>query len=252
MHKHLFIAGLHKSGTSILAKYSSQHPDVSSFRETGYPKDEGQFLQTVYPKAYEYGGPGKFGLNKEMHLTEISKLLTDTNKNKLINEWNKHWDLSKKVLLEKSPPNILKSRFLQAIFPESYFVFIMRHPIAVAYSTQQWSKTSIFELVEHWIFCHEVMQEDIKHLKNYLIIKFEHFVKHPEVITDKIHEQLNISKIPTNLKIDKNTNEKYFMEWQKLLVTTDEESQKNVRSIFKHEKKINGFGYSLIDCQKVE
>jgi hypothetical protein len=53
------------------------------------------------------GGPGKFAFEPEAHLTEESALLTDENKAKLAFEWFSYLDLSKRFLLEKSPPNII-------------------------------------------------------------------------------------------------------------------------------------------------
>ena len=52
-------------------------------------------------------------------------------------------DTGKEFLLEKSPPNIIRTRFLQAMFPNSYFINIKRHPIATSLATKKWSKTSL-------------------------------------------------------------------------------------------------------------
>ena len=60
-HRFVFLAGLHRSGTTLLARLLAAHPEVSGFSGTGVPADEGQHLQTVYPAAKVYGGPGRFG-----------------------------------------------------------------------------------------------------------------------------------------------------------------------------------------------
>ena len=126
MKKYLFIIGLHRSGTTLLSKAIAANKICSGFQDTGVPMDEGQFLQSVYPVAKKFGGPGLFGFHKDSHLTENSPLLTQFNKNLLKIEWEKFWDLSKELLVEKSPPNILKTRFLQEIFPNSYFLLITK------------------------------------------------------------------------------------------------------------------------------
>jgi hypothetical protein len=73
-NKIVFIVGLHRSGTTLLEDIFSKHADVSSFENTGFPMDEGQYLQTVYPIGQHFGGPGKFGFHKAAHLTEASPL----------------------------------------------------------------------------------------------------------------------------------------------------------------------------------
>ena len=82
---------------------------------------------------------------------------------KLFDEWSQNWDLSKKFLVEKSPPNIIRTRFLQA--PNASFVTILRDPIAVSFATQKWSKTSIDSLFKHWLVCNQQYQEDSKDVK---------------------------------------------------------------------------------------
>ena len=143
-HRFVFLAGLHRSGTTLLARLLAAHPQVSGFSGTGAPADEGQHLQRVYPSDHEYGRPGRFGFAPEMHLTESSPLLSEESARTLWEEWSPHWDLSSSMLLEKSPPNLLKTRFLQALFPASSFVVVVRHPIPVSLATARWRRTRRF------------------------------------------------------------------------------------------------------------
>jgi hypothetical protein len=41
--------------------------------------------------------------------------VTHDNRLRLFREWATHWDLSRPVLLEKSPPNMMWMRFLQVL-----------------------------------------------------------------------------------------------------------------------------------------
>jgi len=103
-----------------------EHPEISGFENNKVkeewlaPEDEGQFLQTVYPPAVFFGGPGKFAFAPEAHMTEESALLTPENKILLPQQWFPFWDLTKRYLLEKSPPNLIWMRFLQAVFPNHF------------------------------------------------------------------------------------------------------------------------------------
>ena len=132
-HTHVFIGGLHRSGTTLLTRCLAQHPQVSGFADTGAIEDEGQHLQTVYHPANRHGGPGRFGFHDAAFLDESSPLVSEANRRKLLEEWSPHWDMSKPVLVEKSPPNLIRTRFLQGLFPGSYHVVMMResgdHPV---------------------------------------------------------------------------------------------------------------------------
>jgi hypothetical protein len=79
----------------------------------------------------------------------------------LFDQWRPYWDLSKPYLIEKTPITLLRTRLFQALFPNSYFIVIVRHPIAVALATFNALASSeaardltLTELIEHWLICH--------------------------------------------------------------------------------------------------
>jgi sulfotransferase family protein len=243
-HKFVFVCGLHRSGTSMLADVLRSHPLISGFHHTAAPKDEGQHLQSVFPPARVYGGPGKFGFASNAHLTETSALATVEKAEKLFLEWSRYWDLSKPLLLEKSPPNLLRTRFLQAVFPPSYFVVIMRHPIAVAYATQKWSRSSIESLVQHWMICHNIFEQDRIHLKNVLVLKYEDLVANP---TQTVASVCRFLEAPYDLRIpdvDHQINQRYLRMWYELRRTP---GAKKVVSRIEglYGKGILSYGYHL-------
>jgi len=244
--KYIFIVGLHRSGTTLLADYLKQHPDVSGFENTSFPMDEGQFLQTVFPLAKVYGGPGKFGFDNRSHLTENSLLLTAENHQKLHDEWNAHWDLSKEYLLEKSPPSITKTRFLQKVFPNSYFILIQRHPVAVSIATQKWSNTSIMSLLKHWLICHNIFLDDRIFLKNVCTIKYEDLVNNPAKEMNSIYNFIGLNSLNNeNLfedKIKKDINKKYFDIWEKIYKESNFFEKIKYKLI---DYQLNSFDYSL-------
>jgi hypothetical protein len=105
----VFVGGLHRSGTTPVTHWLGEHPSVSAFRDTGVSGDEGQHLQDVYRIAGAHGGPGRFAFDPEAHLTEFSPLVSAESRERLWASWCPHWDLSKPVLVEKSPPNLVRN-----------------------------------------------------------------------------------------------------------------------------------------------
>tara|TARA_B100000780_G_scaffold274680_1_gene240053 strand:- start:3578 stop:4330 length:753 start_codon:yes stop_codon:yes gene_type:complete len=243
-HKFIFICGLHRSGTSLLYKILKNQKTISGFKNTTAIEDEGQHLQSVFNAANKHGGPGKFGFDKDSFLNEKSEIIKKENKYKLFSEWSKYWDLSKEYLIEKSPPNLVRTLFLQAMFPNSYFITIYRHPAATSLATKKWSKTSHYSLIKHWLVCHNQYLEDKKTLKNSLDINYEDLTDNPKETLKIIGHFLNTQIILSENTIKKDVNDKYLSLWKK-----------NKRSILykfnikKAEKEfeisINKFGYSF-------
>ncbi|NIV44573.1 hypothetical protein GWN49_06825, partial [Candidatus Bathyarchaeota archaeon] len=193
--KMLFIGGLHRSGTSILHRLLRSHKSISGLSDTPAAQDEGQHLQTAYLSATELGGPGRFAFNAQSHLVEVSCAEARLKRDLLLREWGSYFDLSKDVYVEKSPPNLIRSRFLQKVFPESYFCFIVRHPIVVALATQKWSKTSIYDLLQHWYAAHKLLAADVYFLHRAKIVRYEDFVTNANCVLETLCNWLQLTRI---------------------------------------------------------
>jgi len=240
----IFIAGLHRSGTSLIYQIIRDHPKISGFKNTGVPEDEGQHLQSVYPTAKFFGGPGKFAFNSKSYMDETHSLATKKLATKLFEEWSKYLDTSKEYLLEKSPPNIIRTRFLQKLFPSSKFIVILRHPLAVSYATKKWSDGSISELIEHYLKAYETfIEKDMKELNSVHIIHYEDFIANPQDTINKVFDYLKLKPIIIKQEIKQNINERYFLQWNK-----EKELTKiiEIEEIYKKfEVRINKLGYTL-------
>lgn len=195
----VFIGGLHRSGTSLLHRLLRAHPKISGFTNTRAGEDEGQHLQTVYPRTSTYGGPGRFAFDERAHFTEHSDLASPTAGRALLDDWKPYWNLSKPVLIEKSPPNLIRGRFLQTLFPGAKFIFIVRHPVAVSRSTQKWAQykngQSETELILHWLVAHDILLEDLPLVKHWAWFRYEDLVAKPVTILQSLFDFLGLSPI---------------------------------------------------------
>ena len=210
-YRYVFVCGLQRSGTSVLGRNVARLENCTRFKDTGVLEDEGQYLQDVYPSDREYGGTGRYGFDRRAHLTEASDLLTPENIGKLQQSWHSHWDPRKTICVEKTPANLLMTRFLQAAFPNSYFVVIKRHPVAVSLATQRWkvSITSLHSLFEHWLLCHEVFEQDKKYLKHVYELKYEEYIENSARCHEEIAAFLG-TRLPTPARED---SFRYVTRW---------------------------------------
>ena len=219
--KHVFICGLHRSGTTVLAQRIGKFKDCTGFEGTGAIMDEGQFLQDVYPPLVAHGGVGKFGFAPESHLTENSPLLTPTNIARLRQCWEAHWDGSRAVRIEKTPGNLVMSRFLQAAFPNAHFIVIKRHPVAVSLASQKWSRSPIHELFEHWLRCYERFEADKRYLAHVYELSYEDYIENPPRYLKQIADFIGVEfSSSCQEEAAAEYNKKYFAQWDQLLGTS--------------------------------
>jgi hypothetical protein len=246
----IFVGGMHRSGTSLLHQLLKSHPDVSGFSGTGVPQDEGQHLQSLFPAARELGGAGRFGFNPKSKMNEYHASVSDENSSKLFAEWSRYWDTEKAFLLEKSPPNLVRTRFLQALFPKTRFIVIMRHPIAIAYATRKMSRLStVPSLIDHTLNCYETFLDDLPHLAHAYILRYEDLVAEPSEHVQSVVNWLGLGHLDFEASIRQNVNQKYFTLWEESLERLPARILRQrvglVRKRADIEKRMRTFGYSL-------
>lgn len=194
----IFVLGLNKSGTSLLYLCLSRHPQLSAIQvptsaprrkhETSmlylsdYNISEGHKLTSLPAKLRPSDHASCFAHPSYLpkyRLTEADVAADD-------------WQLvhaayhaamvdSNKRLCEKSPPNLVRSRYLQALFPDATFVAIVRSPYANlsanAKKRNKWG--TVAEQAAHWAGGYETLLTDSQHLRRLLIIHYEELVDNP-------------------------------------------------------------------------
>ena len=269
--KYVFVGGSPRSGTSLLGRNIARLEDCTGLKNTGVFEDEGQFLQDVYPTASAYGGSSRCGFDPRMHRTENSELLSPEKVARLRATWHSYWDNTKGIFVEKTPENFLMTRFLQAAFPNSYFVVIRRHPVPTSMGGQKWTVniTSLNRMFEHWLLCYKLFEQDKKYLKQVYELKYEDYVEDP----DKYHREIaafigtrvpeppkeDIFRIvlqqwrPSGLRVPERAmeitsavySEKYFDRWSYFLTRSPFKGYYRYIAR-KYEPEFAKYGYSLV------
>jgi hypothetical protein len=213
-HRYVFVGGLHRSATTLLGKVLAQHPEVSGLADTGVIEDEGQLLQPVFPTDMAHGGPGRFAFDPAAHLTESSPLATPAHAAQVFAAWKPYWNLDRPVLLEKSPPNLIRSRYLQALFPDSSFIFIIRHPVAASLATHKWSGTGIHSLIHHWLLAHDLLRADLPFLKRAIVITYEALLARPAETLATLGRFLQLAPFEFDVNLRADGNKRYHERWR--------------------------------------
>ena len=247
----IFIGGLHGSGTSLLHRWLRYHPQISGMTTTGAPEDEGQHLQDVLPTGKSLGGMGCFGHHDGAHLTETSSLNCAATRTSLEASWGPHWNPSLTLRVEKSPPNLLRFRLLQELFPGAICVALLRHPLAVAYSTNGKRRITRFRpltrLVEHWLHCHRVFEQDRHEIRHLVVLRYEHLIDDPETALAPLWDALGLDPVVAPEQLRKERDERHGIRWQRRL-----RRPPRPQSILRLEGQAQHFGYSLRDFGATE
>jgi hypothetical protein len=176
----------------------------------------------VYPPANTYGGPGRFAFAPAAHLTEQSPLVGPASASRLVSEWMPYWEPSRQLMLEKSPPNLIMGRFLQALFPGSALLVVIRHPVVVSLSTVKWRRLasrrwwrreSMYGLVRHWFAAHELLRQDAPHLDRLHIVKYEDLLADPEEELGGIQRFLGLDEPFASDLLRQGRSEQYEQRW---------------------------------------
>ncbi len=218
----VFVGGLHRSGTSIMARTLETHPLLGGLHDTGAPEDEGQHLQSLYPTARHHGGPGRFAFDPAAHLTEQSVGDAEADSTRLVACWLPFADCSRPFVVEKSPPNLIRTRYLQALFPDARFVLVVRHPAVVAVRTRVWRRDlTIADLLRHWICAHDRMVRDQVMLRRSILVRYESFVDRPIDALTEVADLVGVDPDFDVSAVVASRSDRAFEEWMDLRRSLD-------------------------------
>jgi hypothetical protein len=171
-NKYLFVLIPPFSGSTLVAEMLNTSKNVSIVNERN--NMEGQLLPEL----------------KEIMFTPDRWKRTTQYPWKMISDvWHKHWDLSKDILLEKSPAHIIRADFLQRLFDPAYFIISVRNPYAHAESLIRRNKTKNMKRVARFIIRSlKVQKNNIEQLERSVFFTYEDFVRDPHAVSKQLVE----------------------------------------------------------------
>jgi hypothetical protein len=139
---------------------------------------------------------------------------------------------------------------LQALFPGSSFVVVIRHPIAVSLATAKWRRTRrLGRLVEHWLRCHEIFEEDKPQLERVHVIRYEDLVREPQPVLRGVFEFLQLDPIPPSEPVAAGADERYFAQWRALKRDPRMRGYLDFVALW-YERRVRRHGYSLLSPER--
>jgi hypothetical protein len=116
----------------------------------------------------------------------------------------------------------------------------------VSYATQKWSNTTLDELIEHWLVCHEKFEQDKQHIRRPLVLKYESFVENPQYALDTIYSFIGLPSHPNQVEVRSDVNEKYLEKWRENRNdAVSEDRTESSRIVLQYGRRVATFTYSF-------
>jgi len=271
----IFIISQPRSGSTLLQRILSGHPDIQTSAETWlmlHPlyAHKTQNIKTIYNAEWASIGVNEFIDNytdgPEIY-DDALRLWAHTIYGNALKKGNK------KFFLDKTPRYFLIIPDLYRLFPKAKFIFLLRNPMAVlaseinTYINGNWP--FINELAPDLIDAPRLILEGIELLRsNAIVIHYEKFASDPEVNIRKLCKQLNLefhssmldySKTeapkgrlndPTGIHQHTKTSNTSIEKWKKM--ANDPQEQHLAISYLEalDRPTIENYGYSFDDIKK--
>ena len=195
-HRYIFVGGLHRSGTSLVARLIGDLPGVSAINAAPVPENEGVYLQGAIPHTARHGVPMHFATDHAQHHIEGSDFDRLETQMRLERDWQPYFNEAP-WRVEKSPVNLTRMRLYQQLFPLSQFVVVTRHPEAVAAATSKWVEMDPAAMMDHWQDAYDIVQRDIDYLHAVITIRYEDLVADPTAILARLAAFLDVDAAPS-------------------------------------------------------
>lgn len=184
-HKWCFIVGCNNSGTSLLQKILQRSNQISTL------PFEGQLYTRVFQRANKKGFARVWSEYSQELSAECSPIKVAP---RLLHDWMRNLSLPiHKVIVEKTPANVLRMNWLTAAFPNSYFIGMVRNGYAVCEGIHRKAGQDLRRAACHWNKVNEIMLTQGRTLPHFLLIKYEELTEKPNLTMRRIADFLDIN-----------------------------------------------------------
>jgi len=100
--------------------------------------------------------------------------------------WDRYWDQDKPLLIEKSPPHIIRTTEIMEHFNPVYFLLMVRNPYAHCEGLIRRNKWDAKKAAEFSVWCLRHQANNANNLKNVLRLTYEELTGNPASIAQRI------------------------------------------------------------------
>lgn len=211
-HRYLFVAGLHRSGTSLAARLAASLPGAAGIDGAPVPEQEGAYLTGALPHTAMHGRPGHFATDPAQHLVEGHPLDRLDTLLRLERDWDPWFRPDAIWRVEKSPVNLVRMRLLQSLLPLSQFVVVVRHPVAVAQAVAKWTGEDVATGVAYWEAAMAQVLGDLPYLHAALVLRYEDLVAAPGRAVERLAAFTGLPPAPPGEAV-RDGNRDYDLRW---------------------------------------
>lgn len=109
----------------------------------------------------------------------------------------------------KSPPDMVRSLWLQQHFNIPHFIGIVRNGYSTVESILRSGK-SVERAATHWNLANKIMMRDSEKLEHFHLIKYEDLAENPEVVLKELEDFLEIDRFDYSFLSDYSVKRTFF------------------------------------------
>lgn len=185
-HKWCFIVGCNNSGTSLLQKLFELTGKVSTH------STEGQ----LYTRTLTRSIRRRYAYLWSEYIDELiadEKLSPISVGPRLAHDWMRELNTPiKNIIVEKTPANVTRMKLLQQIFPNSYFIGLVRNGYSVSEGIKRKGRHSISKGAKHWNTVNQLLVKNSDTVDRFLLVKYEDLADRPAELVNSIAEFLEM------------------------------------------------------------